>query len=83
MDPGEFFSHPVPLGTNLYNKDDRAPVHPPTRQFDTVAPTGPSASGGGSAPAESPSFSRNMSSAGGASVSFQGGASDLRALDGF
>ena len=34
-DPVEFFIHPCPLGTNLYNKD-RPKVVPPVRKGDLV-----------------------------------------------
>ena len=56
IDQSEFFVHPAPLGTNLYNKDDRAPIVPPARQFDTVAPTG--SAGGGPEPSPA-SFSKS------------------------
>ena len=32
-DPVEFFCHPAPFGSNLYDKD-RVKATPPTRQFD-------------------------------------------------
>lgn len=37
-DPREFFIHPCPLGSNLYNKD-RMKVVPPVRKGDLI--TGP------------------------------------------
>lgn len=36
VDPVEFFIHPMPLGTNLYNKA-RPPVVPPVRKGDEQA----------------------------------------------
>ncbi|GAX78582.1 hypothetical protein CEUSTIGMA_g6021.t1 [Chlamydomonas eustigma] len=65
VDPNEFFLHPVQLGSNLYNKEDRAPVVPPPRQLDTVAPTGSSSSGGGGAMPEPShlSFARSSGAA--------------------
>uniref|UniRef100_A0A7S0S0V4 Protein OSCP1 n=1 Tax=Chlamydomonas leiostraca TaxID=1034604 RepID=A0A7S0S0V4_9CHLO len=40
LDPMEFFIHPAPLGTNLYNKD-RPKVVPPPRKGDALASPNP------------------------------------------